>query len=387
MTRNFHLRFATSIEVLCLLLCTCQLIAQENKKQPSSRTATATSNPSPSFDDLASRAAQARQADQAQEAIALYQKALRMRPKWGEGLWYLGTLHYELDHHAEAVDVLRRLLTVEEKNGAAWVLLGLCEFHLRDYETALRDIERGRALGLGDNDQLRTAAAYHAAILFNRFEQFELAFETLRLLAREDKQRAEIMEAAGLNILRMPYLPAEIPQDRREMVLIAGQAGYAFAGRRVEEARRHFAELVTRYPDAPGVHYAYGVFLLGESAGTAMEQFRRELEISPSHVQARLQIAFEYLRSGNPAAGLTLAEEAVRLAPGNFAARNALGRILLEQGDTARAVKELEAGIQLAPDSPEMHFALSRAYAKAGQESDAARERALFLRLEKTQQK
>jgi len=100
-------------------------------------------------------------------------------------------------------------------------------------------------------------------------------------------------------------------------------------------------------------------------------------------VPARQQIAFEYIRRGEPAKGRRYAEEAVKLAPQSFAARNALGRILLSLGEVERAVEELETGVKLAPDSPQMHYQLARAYTKAGRKEDAARARKEFLRLEK----
>jgi tetratricopeptide (TPR) repeat protein len=181
----------------------------------------------------------------------------------------------------------------------------------------------------------------------------------------------------------MPFLPSELPPDRREMVLIAGRAAYQWASRNTHEARRGFEELVARFPQTPNVHYIFGAFLLNESGDAALEEFRKELELSSSHVPAMLQIAFEYIKRGDFASGLPMAEKAVRLAPNMFPARNALGRILLETGDIPGAVRELEAGVRLAPDSPEMHFALARAYTRAGRKQDAAREREIFTRLDK----
>jgi RHS repeat-associated protein len=189
-------------------------------------------------------------------------------------------------------------------------------------------------------------------------------------------------EALGLNVLRLSLLPSEIPPDKRDLVVMAGRATYYAVTRRVAEAGKAFRELIARYPDTPNVHYAYGVFLLQEDPDAALKEFRRELEITPEHVLARLQIAFEYLKRGDSAAALPLAEQAVQLAPNWFAPHLALGYILLGTGDTARAIQELEASVKLAPDSPALHFALARAYARAGRKDAAARERATFLRLD-----
>jgi tetratricopeptide (TPR) repeat protein len=335
------------------------------------------------FNDLAKRADQARESGKLDEAINLYTEALRRKPSWVEGWWYLGTMLYDRDQYAEARDAFRKLITLQPRNAPACALLGLCEYQTREYERAIVSLQKARILGLGDNQQMVVVTRYHAAILMTRLEQFEVGFDILREFAREQNESPNVIEAYGINALRMPFLPSELPPDRREMVLIAGRAAYQWASRNTHEARRGFEELVARFPQTPNVHYIFGAFLLNESGDAALEEFRKELELSSSHVPAMLQIAFEYIKRGDFASGLPMAEKAVRLAPNMFPARNALGRILLETGDIPGAVRELEAGVRLAPDSPEMHFALARAYTRAGRKQDAAREREIFTRLDK----
>jgi tetratricopeptide (TPR) repeat protein len=180
----------------------------------------------------------------------------------------------------------------------------------------------------------------------------------------------------------MPFLANEIPPDKREQVTVAGRAGYYLAARRLEEAGVAFAELLSRYPNTPNVHYAYGVFLMNQDADAALKEFRRELEISPLHQPSMVQIAFEYMKRDELNTALPFAEKAVQLAPKMFQARNVLGRVLLDLGQVERAIKELEEGARLAPSSPEMHFALARAYTRVGRKADATRERELFKRLQ-----
>lgn len=366
-----------------LLLASIVTAAPRLQNPPVSSPKPSGQQSSATFDELARRAAELRAANSLEESISLYRQALRMRPSWTEGWWYLGTMLYELDRCEEAIEAFRRVVSVETKAGPAWALLGLCEFQLREYTRALENIERGRSLGLGDNQQLVFVSRYHAALLMTRFERFEPAFALLFALAREHYDNPSIVEALGLNLLRLPFLPKELPPDRREMVLMAGRAAANTAGRRLEEARREYEQLVERYPRAPNVHYAYGVFLLQGEPDAALEQFRRELEISPSHVPARLQMTFEYVKRADYISARPYAEQAVSLDPRSFAARNALGRVLLEMGEIEKAIQELEMGVQFAPDSPETRFALAKAYARAGRKEEAERERQEFLRLDK----
>jgi len=103
--------------------------------------------------------------------------------------------------------------------------------------------------------------------------------------------------------LRLSRLPVELPAGQRERALETGRAAFYAETRRPLEARRAYEELKERYPNALGVHYACGVYLLREYPDEAMADFRRELSISPGHVQARLQIALEHLRRNEPTSG------------------------------------------------------------------------------------
>jgi predicted Zn-dependent protease len=103
-------------------------------------------------------------------------------------------------------------------------------------------------------------------------------------------------------------------------------------------------------------------------------------------VPALLQIAYERLNRGEPAAAAPFAERAVAKAPRSFTAHNLWGRALLELGRSEDAIAQLEAATELASDVPENHFALARAYARAGRAADAERERAEFLRLDRMRQ-
>jgi tetratricopeptide (TPR) repeat protein len=335
-----------------------------------------------SSDAVASDAAKAREAGRLDEALELYRKALTTRADWDEGRWYVATLLYELDRYAEAKDAFAEVLRRQPAHAGALGLKGLCEFELRDYERALGDLLEAGKMGVGRSPGISTVVRYHTAILLTRFGEFEVANQMLTELASEAADTPQVIEAFGINVLRMPVLPGELPADARERVGLAGRAGYAMAARHLDAARAALDELISRYPDTAHAHYARGVFLLTENTDRALADFRRELEISPSHVPARLQIAFELIKRGEPAQARAPADEAAKLAPDHFATRLAVGQVLLEMNDVDGAIPELEKAATLAPGSPQTHFMLARAYARAGRTADAERERAEFTRLD-----
>ncbi len=375
----------TTLEATCsllqllilLLVCSAVVSAQSPRN-----TKAQTESPDAAFERVVKLADEARLAERFDEAISLYGKALNIRPKWSEGWWYIGAIFYQRDLYPQARDAFQNLVALEPERGPAWAMLGLCLFQTGEYEQAGISLQRGRSLGVNDNSELANVVRYHTALLYIHFEYFESAFDVLNEFVRFGHESPKVIEAFGLTLLRMPFLPKEIPPAQREKLLLAGQAGYNMAARRLEQSRAAFDALLTRYPNDPNVHYAFGVYMLPQDADAALKEFKRELEISPNHYPSMVQMAFEYMKRDQFNDALPLAEKAVQLAPKLYAARNVLGRVLLELGQVDRSIKELEAGVKLAPSSPEMHFALARAYARAGRKEEAAREREAFKKLQ-----
>ncbi len=192
-----------------------------------------------------------------------------------------------------------------------------------------------------------------------------------------------MIEVTGLAALRKPLLPTELPPEDRDIVMMAGRAIWEAGGRRPELALNSFEALIEKYPSAPHVHYLYGSFLLTREPERALKELHKEIEISPAHVPALVQTAFEYLKQGDPEKGAPLAERAVRVDPASFVAHNMYGRILVELGELEKGVGELKLAKKIAPDSAQTRFALGSAYRRMGRTKEAQAELAEFERLKK----
>jgi len=347
-----------------------------------------------SFDALAARAQAALAAERVPEAIRLYGRATKLRPGWSEGWWHLGTLLYDVGRFREARDAFSHFVAVEhEQPGPGFAMLGLSEFQLKQYPKALAALERGWKLGLGTNPAFSRMVLYHDGILNTLLGQPEIALTRLNLAANqiaaahpEGPREAvfsdtELLDALGIAALRIPKLPSDLPGAQAPVIRLAGRAQALIALQDRVAAETEFKQLLALYPSEPGVHYFYGVFLLKEHPPLAAGEFHREIEVSPSHGAARIQLALEYLATADYEQGLKYAKEAVVLAPGNFVAHVACGRLWLALDHTDRALEELQTAVKLAPGSPDAHFALSHALAQAGRTREAARERAEFERL------
>jgi tetratricopeptide (TPR) repeat protein len=352
--------------------------------KPATGSAASTAPPSGAFDSLARRAKAAQAAQKLDEARDLYQRALKLRPGWSEGRFALGAILYDLDRYAESRSAFRQVTVQEPKSGPSFAFLGMCEFQLKEHEQALAHLIQGRLLGLGGNPTLKSVADYHTGILLVRFGQYDSAREILSNFALVDQDSPGVIEGLGLAALRMPYLPSELPAEKREMVTMAGRAMFQITRSRYSPtARLAFDELVNRFPEEPNAHYAMGAFLMTiDQIDAGIASFRRVLAMQPTHVPAMLQISFQFIKEGRYEEALPYAQKAVQVEPEFFATHNALGRILLDMGETERAIASLETAAKLAPNSVQTWFALTRAYQRAGRPDDVKRAREIFVKLD-----
>ena len=336
----------------------------------------------PSFESLSKQATAAREHNDLVKALDFYQRALKLRPNWAEGWWYLGTLAYDQDRYTEGRDAFRRLAALDPKNAKAFALLGLCEYRTREYEPALGHLNRARMIGITDIDpQMLQVLMYHTGILLTRFGEFEAAMQMLLELVKQGNSGPPVVEAAGLAALRKPILPPDLPPEDRELVFLAGRAVCSAGERNVAGAQKAFDNLVAEYPKAANVHYVYGAFLMLSDPESGLKEMLRELEITPDHLPSLVAVALEYVNRGEPGKGRDYAERAVKTAPGSFTSHAALGRVLVDVGELPEGIRELEEARRLAPESPQVRIALASAYGRAGKSVDAARERAEFLKL------
>jgi tetratricopeptide (TPR) repeat protein len=328
-----------------------------------------------SFDQLLQAAEKARDENRDEEAIRLYRRALAQQPESEQGLWFLGTLLYEKKQYPEARDVLRQFMTLRPDAGPGWAMLGLSEFQTRDYRRALDHLQHAMAAGMGDREELVQAVFKDVAVLLTRFERYDDSLDLLLKMLDTNAQQPDLIEPAGLAGLRLPFLPAEIPPDHRELVGLAGRAVLALQTRHNEEAESEFRRLVTAYPNEPGVHFLYGAYLMESHPNEAVPELERELEISPTHVLARIRLAEALIAQRKFDRALALAQQAIQLEPKRASAHMMAGEALVAKGQPGDGIKELEIARAANPAVSRTHWDLLRAYTAVGRKEDAEQEK------------
>ncbi|HTR67322.1 MAG TPA: tetratricopeptide repeat protein [Terriglobales bacterium] len=330
---------------------------------------------SASFSQVSQAAGRARNQGHLSDAIRLYSQALRIKPDWKEGLWYLGAALYDDKQFAQARNVLRRFVAYDPEPGLGWALLGMSEFQTRQYSRSLDHLQRAMAQGMRDQKDLAQSVFYTAAVLLTRFEHYDDSMGLLLALVKSGQPAGPLTEAVGLAALRMPYLPAEIPSDRHDLVNMAGEGTLAIEAQHRDDAERLFREMVAAYPGDPGTHFLYGAYLLGVRPEDGVRELKKELEVSPSNIPARLRLTEEYVKEQQLDLALPLAQQAVKLDRKRAPAHMMLGEVLVAKGDLDAGIRELETAREEEPQTVRIRWDLMRAYLSAGRGQDAAREK------------
>jgi tetratricopeptide (TPR) repeat protein len=363
-----------------------------------------------SFDALAKQASEAQQHQRLDEALALYRQAVALRPEWDEGWWSIGTITYDQDNYAECAAAFHRLRSLKPDLAPGWIMSGLCEYRLRQYDAAYRSLLEAELRGFQGSPELARSGRLHLALLLTKNSSFERAIMMCGILFRTSAATPETVAAVGIAGLQRPLLPSEVPQADRPLAMALGNAMAAAWAKPTAEAIAKFQSALETYPNVADIHYRFGAFLLKNEPARGVAEIQRALALDPAHIPALIALSIESLNSGDYETARQYAQKAAVATPGNYAPHLMLGRAFLlaskslalaaEPGKTAapgkaapagksqtaplaEALRELELAVKLAPDSQDAHFSLSAAYTLAGRTSDAARERIEYERLRK----
>jgi tetratricopeptide (TPR) repeat protein len=331
--------------------------------------------------EIEKQAERAQASDHLNEAIALYQKAVRLDPAWMEGWWSLGSILYDQDRFPEAETAFHRFVALSPRPGPGYAFLGLCEYETRDYDQALQQFRTWATKGWTGTTQLIDVAVFHFALLLTRDGRFVPALYLLSAEIEKSYSGPGLIEGLGLASLRMRQVPEDYPPEQREAVWLAGKAAYYAAIHPTEfgKADEFAHRLSVHYDRTPNVHYFLGTLcrMKSDYAG-AVEEYQKELQISPKNAAAIIalsRLAFEDNRQDE---AMVFAQHAVELDPNNPENRSLYGEILLKAGKTQESVQQLQTAKQFSPDSASIRFLLAAAYRKLHRKSEADRETAAF---------
>jgi tetratricopeptide (TPR) repeat protein len=335
----------------------------------------ATAQSSGGFDDLAARAAAARDQQNLPLAIQLYSQAEKLKPDWQEGWWYLGVLQYSSNQYSSAIDAFSHLLQLVPTAVPAMALRGLCEFETGAYDDSLRDLQEAVAHGALNEPRNEQIIRFHLGLLLIHASRFQDALSQFQLFAEKHLDAPDLKIAIALAGMRVAMFPKDVPAQTHPLYEEAGAAGLVFLSGDNQQADDLFTRLFASYPSAPNLHFFYGFLLFPHDPGLAIDQFQSELAVNPSNEIANAMLGFTLVIAGRFTEALAPAQRAYSAAPDMEMAQLALGRALAETGDMKRGAELLNQVVARDPKSLEAHLGLVSIYSRSGNREEAARER------------
>ncbi|WP_158785498.1 tetratricopeptide repeat protein [Granulicella sp. L46] len=328
-----------------------------------------------------------------QRIVARYEtnsapEAEAVTPQQDADLWSQATREFSSGDYSAAAVHLRAWLAKNPRDGTGWAMLGLVEFGLQDFDSALIHLNRGEELSVRGSAASIQQATYTLGILLIHKGEFERATDVLFSAWKTGPLDQSVECALGLALLRRAEIPVAAETAESSLTCAAGKVATLLQESKYDDAFAELEPLIKQYPSMPFLHYSYGNAELALSEfGEAAAQMRAEARLSPSSPLPHLRLASIALREHNPADAVTEAKRALELAPRSAEAHYLLGRGSLESGDNATALRELEMASNLSPGSPEVHFILAKAYMQAKMEEKAEHERATFSELNEIAEK
>ena len=335
-----------------------------------------------SFEELAGRA-QSLVDSKPSEAADLFKQALALRADWAEGWLYYGACLYQLQRYAEATDAFRKGVALTPNKGTGWAFLGLAEAEMDNSDQAIADIQKGESLGLAGNWPFEVAVRTRAAQLLARSSSFDEATAQLAPIAKKGDNSPELQQTMGLCAMAVPQAFSELSPERRAVVALAGKAAWDLISQRPTDAVASYQELLQRYPDEPGVHYAYGLYFMETDLKAAYLEFGKEVQKYPQNWTAQIVYGSMQGRNGDAEAALQSLRQGLKYAPAKYRwlCHAELGRANLTAGNVDAAIAEFENAERLMGGNAQIHFFLAQAYRRAGRKADAQRETAQFEKL------
>lgn len=120
-----------------------------------------------------------------EDAIIVFEQALRIDPNNVETLMKLGYARFHIDDHGEALKIYDRVLDIDVTNPEAWNLKGLVHYEQKNYSKALDSVEKAI-----ESDPTYGMAWYNKACFLSLLNQVPESLEALKRSIEIDVKNA-----------------------------------------------------------------------------------------------------------------------------------------------------------------------------------------------------
>jgi protein O-GlcNAc transferase len=295
----------------------------------------------------------------------------------------LGVMKAQREEFARAAEMFGNAAEVDPEFPQVQSSLGVALFNARRFHEATAPLTRALAARPADEGLRRLLA-----MAWLNAEGFEQAADLLRDDA-ERLRNPSLQFAYGLALVRSQR-SAEAERvfssllaqngDSAELNVLLGQANAQQGD--FDTAVQFFKRALELKPDVPEANAGLGVIYLKQGRlPEAEEALRGELKVRADDLQSRQNLAVVLEATQRPDEALALLRTILEAKPDFADARYLVGKILLAQGNAAEAVVQLEAAARVAPEDSNIRYQLARAYQKEGRAEQAREQFEAFREL------
>jgi tetratricopeptide (TPR) repeat protein len=346
-----------------------------------------------------------RRGNRLEQAEAAFARALAREPNHVPSLIWAAELRLATNRPGEARELLQTARSSDPKSGAVLYGLGRAALAVKDYKTAVADLEAALTIaptatrihyplamayrGLGDRQRAEAHLRERGEVDLPPIDP--LMGEVANLL-----QNAAAYETRGAQALDARDWPAAVEQLSKAVEITPGNAftrlnlGTAFYMQgRADAALEHYREAVRLSPSLARAHFGIGVLMEARKQDdAAIASFGAAVASEPGYVEARFSLANALRRHGRVNESLAHYAEVLRINPAVSQASFGYAMGLVKLGRYQEARDRLDTDARAFPEQLGFAHALARVLAAAPDDRvrDGARANLLMTALLKNQQ-
>jgi tetratricopeptide (TPR) repeat protein len=308
------------------------------------------------------------------EAEAAWSALAHQNPTNAEPLAHMGLIESRREHYPEAIKYYRRAMALNPAMPGLRLNLGIAFFKAGDYQQAIQELEP-LLKAQPENQQL----AILIGMSHYGLKQFDKATPLLKIASGQDPQNTTLLLTLAHSCLLSSQYPCVVDAYHRLLGLNAESAeADMLVGEALDEmkdpegALRELRAAVAANPKAPNVHFGLGYLLWKKGQyPEAVEQFQKELDNDPRHVQALLYLADAKMQMNQMDDAQSRLEEIEKIDPNSAMQHLDLGIVYADAGRKEDARVQFETAIKLSPKNVNAHYRLARLYRSMGMTAEA----------------
>jgi Tfp pilus assembly protein PilF len=318
------------------------------------------------------------------EAIAHYQSAVQINPRYVDARFNLGNAYLQKGNADKAITQYQKALEIQPDYAVAHLNLGngfsqqgRLDQAISQYQAAL-EIQPAYAeahfnLGIcfGQLGRMNEAISEYQKALETKPDHAEARYNLGLAFARQGRMDEAISEYQRALKIKPDYAEAHL-----NLGICLGQRG------KTDEAISQYQKALEIKPDCAEAHNDLGICLCQQQRMTeAVAQFQRALEIKPDYAEARHNLGNSFFQQGRMDEAISQYQKTLEIQPADATVQNILAWLLAtcaqpSQRNGNRAVElARQANASTGGKDPDVLRTLAAAFAEAGR-FGAARESA-----------